>query len=266
MASYPTMLPGGIQPEKPKDFRVRLLPFSRCAIDEFLTIEQPSDPMQDLPATGGYASIGQFYQAIRFGFKRLSQAGGLFNGESSRQIGAEHYYGSGGRIVVVEKLCHAEKAITEIVGQGEGIDGTIRDPDSTLFGQEIEYAHYFRFQEIRCGRFYRESDTNQQAPTKSIPSGAAFDVSYSTAHAMKPNPKVSDYQHDPALVRMAVEFNLLYTRLISGVVDAACGDPPALSRAIPVMHELRERAKALLNIQLPDGSFAGPTFEHTPSR
>lgn len=35
---------------------------------------------------------------------------------------------------------------------------------------------------------------------------------------------------------------------------------------MPVMHALRERAKSLMNIELPDGSFAGPTFEYTPSR
>ncbi|MCB9592797.1 MAG: ferritin-like protein [Sandaracinaceae bacterium] len=267
MASYPTALPGNIRPAEPKGFEVQLLPFSPKAIDEFLVIEHPSDPYAAMPGAGKYLSIGQFYQAIRFGFDHLKNVeGGLFIGDPERQITEEQYYGSGGRIVLVDDIESAEKAILEIVGQGEGIDGTIQDPDSSLFGQEIEFAHYFKFQEIRFGRFYRASDTNQQAPTKSIPSGEAFDVSYGTAHAMMANPKVADYRHDPALERLAVEFNRLYTDLITAIVASATGDRTALSRAVPVMHALRERAKSLMNIELPDGSFAGPTFEYTPSR
>ena len=263
MADYPARLPSNIAPDQPTPFLVHLLPFSEEAIFEFLTIERPADPNAPLRNDGAFRSIGQFYQSIRYGFEHLAQPGNLFVGEESRQITPEHYYGSGGDIVVVTRLEDANLAIEEIVGQGEGIDGTILDPDSTLFGQGIEYAHYFKFQEIRCGRLYQANDTNQQAPTKSIPTGTPFEVSYSTAHPMKCDPKVSDYEHDKDLMRIAIEFNRLYTRLISTICDAARGKPCVLRQAIPVMHELRERAKVLMNVRLRDGSRAGPTFEYT---
>ena len=260
MADYPAVLPGNIRPTEPKDFRVELLPFSAKALDEFLAIERPADPNARLPDPAEFGSIGQFYQAIRFGFDRLK---GIFGGEHNPQITDEHYYGSGGKIVAVHSLEDAAIAIEEIVGQGEGIDGTIRDPDSTLFGVGVEYAHYFKFQEIRCGRFYQENDTNQQAPTKSIPTGLSFDVSYSSAHAMRANPKVAHYRDDPDLARMAIEFNTLYTGLIATIIASVGGHPAEIRGAILVMHELRARAKALMNIRLQDGSYAGPTFEYT---
>lgn len=262
---YPAKLPAGIEPKMPdgRPFEIQLLPFSCAAIDEFTTIERPADPDEPLP-TEGYESIGQFYQCIRWALKLLSESGEVvFNEESDRQITEEHYYGSGGKIIAVDSYDAARRAIDEIVGQGEGIDGKIQAPDSTLFGEGIEYAHYFRFREIHFGRFYKENDTNQQAPVQSVPTGVAFEVSYSSAHAMRPNPKIADY-HDPALVQMAESFNRLYGGLVTNILLAASGNPAKLTTAVVLMHDLREMAKALMNVPLDDGTFAGPTFEHTP--
>ena len=63
--NYPTPLPGGIVPEVPKGsppFEVHLLKFSREALDEFSTIERPSDPKA--PITRHFDSIGQFYLSL----------------------------------------------------------------------------------------------------------------------------------------------------------------------------------------------------------
>lgn len=261
---YPTPLPGGIVPEVPKGsppFEVHLLKFSREAIDEFSTIERPSDPKA--PITRHFDSIGQFYEAIRYGLLRLNQTtpGGIFIGDPKRQITPEHYYGSGGKITKVVTYEDAEEAIGEIVGQGEGIDGTIAT-EQVLFGEDIEYAHYFKFQEICFGRMYSANDTNFQMPVKSIPTGKPFTVSWSSVYNMKANPKMKDYEHNPELLEKAKDFNKVYVQLLNGINDAVSGEPDLLIKGITVMYELKYKALELLNIPLENGECAGPTFEY----
>jgi rubrerythrin len=262
--NYPTPLPGGIVPEVPKGFppfKVQLLKFSREALDEFSTIERPSDPKA--PITEHFDSIGQFYEAIRYGLLRLNKAtpGGIFIGDPKRQIGPEHYYGSGGKINKVTNYDEAEIAIGEIVGQGEGIDGTIAT-DHVMFGEDIEYAHYFKFQEICYGRMYSANDTNFQMPVRSIPTGRPFAVSWSSVYNMKANPKMKDYEGNPELLQKAIDFNKVYVALLNGINDAVSGDPDLLIKGITVMYELKYKALELLNIPLGNGECAGPTFEY----
>ncbi|SEO69590.1 Ferritin-like [Flavobacterium sp. CF108] len=266
--NYPTPLPGGIVPEVPKGsppFEVHLLKFSREALDEFSTIERPSDPKA--PITKNFDSIGQFYEAIRYGLLRLNEEAkkktknGIFIGDPSRQITAEHYYGSGGKITKVVNYEDAEEAIGEIVGQGEGIDGTIAT-EQVLFGEDIEYAHYFKFQEICFGRMYSANDTNFQMPVKSIPTGKPFTVSWSSVYNMKANPKMKDYEKNPELLEKAKDFNKVYVQLLNGINDAVSGEPELLIKGITVMYELKYKALELLNIPLENGECAGPTFEY----
>lgn len=263
---YPTPLPGNIVPEVPKGqpaFKVQLLKFSREALDAFTTIEKPSAPNAPLEDPDSFDSIGQFYQAIRFGLKRLNDEtpGGIFKGDPRRQVTPDHYYGSGGKIIRVENYEDAEEAIAEIVGQGEGIDGTIVT-EEPMFGEGIEYAHYFKFQEINYGRMYSANDTNFKMPVKSVPTGKPFDVSWSSVYNMKANPKMKDYEHDPALMEKAVDFNKTYVMLLNNINDAVSGEPEQLIKGITIMYDLKYKALELLNMPLADGECAGPTFEY----
>lgn len=264
IADYPTPLPGNIVPEVPAGdppFKVHLLKFSPEAIEEFSTIERPSNP--DAPITGQFDSIGQFYQAIRYGLRNLNEAtpGGIFKGDPKRQVTPEHYYGSGGKIIKVETYEEAVAAIEEIVGQGEGIDGTIAT-DQPMFGENIEYAHYFKFQEISYGRMYSANDTNFQMPVRSIPTGKAFQVSWSNVYNMKANPKMADYKNNPELLQKAIDFNKTYVALLNGINDAVSGDPDMLIKGITVMYDLKYKAVELMNVPLDNGEYAGPTFEY----
>ena len=266
IADYPTVLPGNIAPEVPAGdppFKVHLLKFSREAIDEFSTIERPSDPNSPITNPTEFDSIGQFYQAIRYGLERLNKEskGKIFNGDPKRQVTPEHYYGSGGKIIKVENYNDAVAAIEEIVGQGEGIDGTIAT-DEVMFGENIEYAHYFKFQEINYGRMYSANDTNFQMPVKSIPTGKQFLVSWSSVYNMKANPKMEDYKHNPELLQKATDFNKTYVTLLNNINDAVSGQPDMLIKGITVMYDLKYKAIELLNIPLGNGECAGPTFEY----
>lgn len=266
--NYPTPLPGNIVPEVPPGqppFEVQLLKFSREAIDEFTTIERPSNPKAPITTDKTFDGIGQFYEAIRYGILRLNREtkGGIFVGDPSRQITPEHYYGSGGKIIKVLNYEDAEEAIAEIVGQGEGIDGTIA-ADEPMFGENIEYAHYFKFQEINYGRMYSANDTNLQMPVKSVPTGRPFTVSWSSVYNMKANPKMKDYENHPELLQKAIEFNQVYVTLLNNINDAVSGNPELLITGITVMYDLKYKAIELLNIPLENGECAGPTFEYVP--
>lgn len=261
---YPTPLPGNIKPKECPDFKVNLRRFSQEAITDFCIIEHPSNPNLDLTKKEQFDGIGQFYQSIRWALTTLDKStpGGIFKGDPARQVTPEHYYGSGGKIIKVTSLKEAELAIEEIVGQGEGIDGTISDPDNTMFGEDIEYAHYFKFQEINFGRFYSPNDTNFKTPAKSVPSGKPLDVSWSSVYNMQLNPSMNNYKNNPQLFDLASEFNKTYVALITNIRDAVSGDPSLLMKGINIMYDLKNKALELLNVPINDGECAGPTFEY----
>ena len=260
---YPTPLPGHIVPVKDPSFKVQLLKFSTDALDEYITIESPSDPDDPFSNQKTFDSIGQFYQAIRYGLARVNKntPGGIFKGDPKRQVTPEHYYGSGGKIIKVENYEDAKQAIEEIVGQGEGVDGTIV-AETPMFGQDIEYAHYFKFREILFGRMYSANDTNFQMPLQSIPTGKPFKVSFTSVYNMKANPKMNDYKNNPELLQKAIDFNKSYVTLLNNINDAVSGDPDLLVKGTTIMYELKYQALALLNIPIGNGECAGPTFEY----
>jgi hypothetical protein len=264
--NYPTPLPGNIVPKVPAGeppFKVSLLKFSLDAVNEFSKIEEPSEPGEPMAHPKEFHSIGQFYQAIRFGLRRLNEStpGGIFHGDPARQVTNEHYYGSGGKIIKVQSYQDAVQAMEEIVGQGEGIDGTITT-EVPLFGEKIEYAHYFKFQEVKFGRRYSANDTHFQMPLKSMPTGRPFDVSWSSVYDMKKNPKIADYKNHPEMHAKAVDFNKTYVQLVSNICDAVSGEPGQLIKGINLMYDLKYKALQLLNMPLPNGQCAGPTFEY----
>jgi hypothetical protein len=282
---YPTkVLPGNIVPtpdEGQPPFDLHLRKFSPEAIEDFCEIEKPTDPdkilvrMSDLKfieSVDGsetetpYNSIGQFYQAIRYGLDNLEKntPGGIFKGDHSRQVTPEQYYGSGGKILPVYCLEDANQAIEEIVGQGEGVHGTIGDPDNQMFGEGMEYAHYFKFQEIRYGKKYSPNDTNLIMPAKSIPTGHSIDLSWSSVYNMKLDPTMDDYKNNEQLWNLGLDFNRTYVKLINNINDAISGDPGKLKEGIAQMYDLKYKAVALMNVPLHNdkGECAGPTFQY----
>jgi hypothetical protein len=146
--------------------------FSPDTIDVFLEIESP------VPVGGagsGNPTIGSFYKIIIDGLERLeaeAQAEGksIFDNSDERQkrqIHPEHYYGSGGQVVVVSNLKTARKALKEIIFQGEGFDPRFFDKAVSI-GSYDEIGHYYRFNEIKQGRYYEEGDTPESGPTGRI--------------------------------------------------------------------------------------------------
>ena len=252
---YPTYLPHSADL-----FLVPLQKFGRDAIQVFLDIEKPAKRLAP-PQPDHWDTIGQFYKSIKHALVHLDHVtpGGIFTGDPARQMQPHHYYGGGGKLVAVHRLEDAILAIDEIIGQGEGVNGTIIDSDSILFGEQVEYAHYFRFNEIMCERRYQPCD-----PAKSPPTGAPVAVEWDAVHNMQPNPKMADYPPDSELYARTLEFNRTYMALLQSIHCAVNGEPPELMKAIPLMYDLKYKALALMTTPWKDGMTAGPSFEYVP--
>ncbi len=254
--SYPTTLPHSDQ-----SLLIGLERFSPAQIGVFMGIEQPA-PAGAPPEANQYSTIGQFYAAIELALKKFSTEGGLFTGDPRLQVRPDQYYGGGGEIIAIDapteagRLDQALEALGEIVGQGEGVNGGIDDGDDELFGQQVEVAHFFRFQQIACERYFQPGDT----PT-SGPSGDVLPVDWRRVYPMRKNPKLADYAPNSELWRMTRGFNRAYMRLLSVLHRAFNGEPSLVAQSVVSMYELRDRATALVKVPTDSGENAGPSFE-----
>lgn len=265
---YPHELPDGVV--------LDLLPFSRPAIEAFLKVENPEHDHHALHpdhpllagrrherhisraanASTGPATIGAFYAEIVEGLKEAAASIGeekLFCGDPARQITRDYYYAGGGSPIDVTNLASACKALEEIVEQGEGDMHSMYDDDGDL-------AHYFRFQQLKYDRSYLRSDD------AGSPTGPAVGVDFAAVYPMLATPRGEDYA-DPDLRAASDAANRTWSELLRQVDSAFNGEPAALLPAVHSMFKLRDQMLVLLANTLPDhqGRHAGPTFEWDPS-
>lgn len=263
---YPVALPDG-----ETDFTVSLEPFSASALDSFLLIERPAQsPSEEerivrraransaIPSVTPegddglhFFSIGEFYAEIGRGLQYLTDRGeDLFIGDPSRQITPELYYSGGGEVIPVKDLDSALAAIRLISEQGEGLAGGIYD-------EEAELSHYYRFQQLKLGRYYQPGD----APNE--PTGPALDVDWGAVYPTLPNPSVADYPEGSQLRAAAERFNADYAAFLRELTDAFTGRPELLIPAVGGMFSLRDQMLRIVRNPIPDhpNVHAGPTFE-----
>ncbi|WP_281556815.1 ferritin-like protein [Thalassomonas sp. RHCl1] len=268
--SFPTRLPDGEQ-----WFEVSLLKFSPEALQTFKYIEEPSE---NVP---GKITIGDFYANVEKGLTYLSETlppDELFPANTGPQIAHKYYYGGGGEITPVTDLDSAMFAINAIIAQGEGIPDRCWDPDKPfpleegtgiasgdhqLFMQPRELAHYYRFNELACGRRYVCGDSHNSGPT-----GPKIPIDYAQVYNMKPNPNSGDYAFAPELAALDYEFNRIFTLLLDQLHNAFNGDPELLVPAVGTMFKLKELAQELMRNPIPDSPEqynAGPTWQYLKS-
>jgi hypothetical protein len=272
---YPHELPDGTV--------VDLLPFCPEGVEEFLKVENPQYPHQALdpghPLVAGRrperhraraasvmgkpTTIGAFYAEIVDGLKGAAAALGehtLFCGDPARQVTSEYYYAGGGSVQPVKDLPSAIAVLTEIVDQGEGDLASMYDDDGDL-------GHYFRFKQIARDRFYLPSDDVGE------PSGPPVGVDFGAVYPMIANPRDDDYA-DPELRAASDAVNRTWSGLLRDIEAGFNGRPEALLAAVPGMFRLRDQALVLLANPLPHGGaqvhpaarHAGPTFEWVADR
>lgn len=261
---YPAPLPDGED-----DFTVDLRPFSPEAIETFCKIERPAPANGSgsrlIPSTPGKASltesptaegfrffsIGEFYAEIIAGLEKLAAADPrLFCGEESRQVRSDAFYSGGGSVLAVTDLPTAREALRFVSEQGEGLDGDLYDDGGEL-------AHYYRFQQLRLGRYYEHGDQPD------APSGPALEVDWDEVIRTKVSAKLADYPAGSELAAAAEDFNRDYARFLALLTRAFDGEPALLEEAVWHMFRLRDGFNRLMRNPLPGsgGLHAAPTFE-----
>jgi hypothetical protein len=286
---YPACVPC----RKPRMW-IPLRHFSPEAVTTFLTIESPAGSAEDLDGyehcdgwhgKDQWHSIREFYGLVE---KTLTALVAMPGGEERvfgdvaekerryhRQVGPEHYYNGGGSLMRVYNLKTALQAVDCIVEQGEGLaDGTFAC-DSRVFDGSVDVPHYFRFNEIRQGRYYNPGDLLTDPPNGEpmhvdwsrvrrieVPAhrtGAACGTSHGDGHV----PEHIGRGQRPVGVPAAVDgFNLHYSRLLVLLEHAFNGEAGAMERAIHVMLGLKYAAEGILRTPHPTakGLHLHPTF------
>lgn len=246
--SYPGPLPGGVE-------GTLIVPLERFSIDlvtrVFMGIEAPENPLvfESRALAPAPVTIGMFYAKI--GEQLKAQGPSVFTGDPGRQV-TEGFPSD--ELVAVTGVESALKAIEIIVEQGEGT------PQSPL---DLEHglAHYYRFQEISMGKTLTPDPTAPggfrwgDPPIPFDPDGVWPVVS---------NPKASSYPAGSTPAKACNTFNYTYTSLLKSLHDVFNGRPERLDAAIGLMESLKEQAEAMMEIALPDGTHAGPSFEWQP--
>lgn len=241
---------------------LRLQSFGDAAIDLFCSIERPP-PHDAPPESDHFHTLGQFYEAVIDGFKRLHDELGADLFADGANLACQvppdvAYYGGGGHAILVSDLASALEALDEIVMQGEGRDSTILDGDHELFGEREELAHFFRFDELRRGRRYRLTDD------PGVPTGPPILIDPGAIRRIDPDlHSRTPGDSPPDLDRLLAVFDRTYQGLLAELEAGLNGDEQRLLDAVPLMYQLEYQGRALTKIPVGDGLHAGPLFRAT---
>ena len=267
MPTYPTPLPDG-----EKDFEVSLVCFSPSAIDTFLKIERPGlAPTEEMrwrttvneaaPNVLHFYSIGDFYEEIKRGFAYLHNEHGpaLFSGDRDRQVSSEYYYSGGGELTPVVCIDTANAAIELIQGQGEGARfGPDDDDRPGIYDREGELAHYYRFEQLKIGKYYQPGDKPHN------PTGPECQVDWQAVYPTRTNPRLEQFRVSEELYEIGRAFNRDYADFLKLLNRAFNGKPQLLLEAVPGMFTLRNGVNQLVRNPLPgsnaqsDSAATGP--------
>jgi hypothetical protein len=256
---YPGPLPGDIGPDH-VPLRLHLMPFSREAMQQGTSIEEPEDP-PDFPvhkALAGAAptaiTIGQFYRELDDFLKTLPATAWT---SGRNQMSDDQFFV--GQIFPINNYADAHRAITEIVSEGEGTEsGTTYNP----LDFQGQVAHFFRFGEIFHDRVLTKSND---------PQGYAFGpdklgVDWNAAYPAITDPGAHDFSHDPPAAQDAQNAcHQALTNLIDALKSAVSGSAGALGEAVQAMFALRVAALHAFTVPLADPTtVAGPAFLYKP--
>ena len=248
-------------PHADPSIELSLLPFGEEALKMFLRLEQPAHPGD--PAEGdGYETIGQFYDAIEAGLRRLCAElgeGAVFTGDPARQLSAGPFGHTAGHLAPITDLGSALAALEEIVEQGEGAARSdVWDGDADMFHPQTKaVSHYYRFQELAAGRRFQAGDTPATGPT-----GETFTVDPDGIYPMRPNPRLADHPEGSAIRTAQERFNQTYCKMLNLLEQAFNGAPAMLGAAVGTMYALKGQAHQLLMTLDGDDMTAGPTFDY----
>jgi hypothetical protein len=209
----------------------------------FMAIEQPEPSPHAPPEGNRFHTIGQFYKAIEVGFVNCANRYPDLFADTGVQQSDTYFGAGGGKLVVVDSLETAGKAIREITEQGEGathpkppVPGDERFSDLDHYGTRLdgtygpivgtpwELSHYFKFRQLARG-----------------------EVPVPATYPMQPNPSSGEFEGE---VRALAElFDGCYT-LVLRALERSFKTPDAAASffgtAFPVMQSVLPQLATLL--------------------
>jgi hypothetical protein len=232
--SYPAALPMGVAGGLTVD--IGRMSIRQC--ETFMAIEQPEDPIGNR-AGPDVTTIGDFYAAIIDKIRQLGEP--AFATPSAPQVTSPWFPST--QLFAVTDVASAVRALTIIVEQGEGTMVSPEDGDGAG-----EFAHYYRFAEIKQGYKLVRDPTAAEGFSYT---GDPVSFTESGVFPMITNPKPDDYPTEPAR-RLSEQFNRSYRHLLVALQQAFTGAPTALGAAMGIMYELRLIAVAMTEIPAPN--------------
>ena len=251
---YPaTGLPGGVLPHLTISLKKASLEHIH---DTLMAIEYPHRVVNTQYGTfENYShTIGQLYHEMR---KCL-----YFHGDSifypnctSLQV-KWPYSNDYGDVYTVYDLATGLKAIDEIVEQGEGVQ-----PGDPHGYARHELAHFFKFQEIVCGKeliFHGVSNYTYTGDPIPFDDNGVWPV--------RDNPSSKDLNPNTIAYERTKMFHQTYRTLLRTLDEVLAGDPVGISKAMGIMESLEVQAKFLmalpLNVSQPHGKTCGLFFDY----
>ena len=250
--TYPGSLPDGIGDDGSAPFVVHLLPFSKSAMQQAMTIEEPEDPIEFTAALAAttFQTIGQFYAALRQRLRALDPS--VWVTPPRNQIDGSTSFP--GEFEIVANADDADKALERIASQGEG---TARSP----LDFELDIAHFYRFSEIERDQALEEAP---DAPNGFV-WGAPLGIDWSAAVDAIADPSTHDFSQDPTAAAAQQACDQAYTRMLTELHHAFNGEPDRLGDAVGAMFELRQAAIDAFDTPLAGSTkSAGPAFRFLP--
>ena len=161
-----------------------------------------------------------------------------------------------GKVYVVHDLATALQAINEIVEQGEGVQ-----PGDPHGYARHELAHFFKFQEIVCGKeliFHGISNYTYTGDPIPFDDNGVWPV--------RDNPSSEDLNPNTRAYERTKIFHQTYRTLLRTLDEVFAGDPTGISRAMGIMENLEVQAKFLMALPLiasqPHGKTCGLVFDY----
>lgn len=233
---------------------VNLLPFGTQAIETFMAIEAPEES-KGCNVKGTFSTIGEFYQDIRNRLVAACEQYGeekVFTGDKEVQVRRKtEYYGGGGEVIAVYCLGDAMQALGQVMEQGEGrLDSNILSGNAARFGQPRDAAHFFRFKQIKKGRYYQDQNNVLHDPQ-----GGIFEVDWDATYPMQPNPPFPDTPNEAQAA-----FIDAYRNLLQQLELGLQGDEHALARSVTYMHALGHAVRRLMKVPNDKGQTLGAPF------
>ena len=250
---YPGRLPGGVLP----GLMVHLGRATKTHIHRnFMAIEYPRESNVGVNQTHT-KTIGQFYTLIGkvmdvlYGQTELSCNDKCVEKQVKWPTDKQDAYG--GTLHTVKDLKSAKIAIKEIMDQGEGVGPF--DPS----GGGGELAHYYKFEEIVCGRKLKEAKKGLYTF-----SGDEITLDETGVYPMRQDPTISNLQPHTTAYHFSKIFSEVYRQLLNRMHQTFNGHPDGFRDSVSIMWSLKMYAKKLMKMKMPvdgDKHTVGPSWE-----